>query len=605
MSRQSNEWQSETPSSVPPSPAVIDGIPGSPGLAVGSAMVVDTRRPGVSHRHVARRSVEDELERFERAVERASQDIREVASRLRISGPRSQASILDAYVAMVEDESLHELVERHIRIDLQCAEWALDSAVTELASQLRAVGDPYLAERSHDFEFVGDRILRTLMGRQLPIPLIPALEAACILVAHDLSPAETAALSKDRVKAIVTEVGTRTSHTAILARALEIPAVVGVKRITALVGSGEQLVVDGQRGRVVISPTPAMVEDARARARRCQSVIASLRENRHQPAALRSGEGIELMANLELPGEADVALEQGAQGVGLYRTEFLYIARAEPPSEDEQYAVYRYVAERMAPLPVVLRTFDIGGDKFASAFQAPAEMNPALGLRAVRLGLARPELLLIQLRAMVRASDRGNISIMVPMVSALDELRAVQQLLAQAIVEVDQAGHPRAPRIPLGIMVEVPAAALLAEEFSREADFFSIGTNDLIQYALAVDRTNQELAHLASGFHPAILRLVKQVAEAGRRAGKPVSVCGVMASDPIAACVLVGLGLRQLSVESSSLLEVKAALARVSLAEAQTVAGQALAQLTTSEGETAVRTGLAPLLHGLVDQEGD
>ena len=549
--------------------------------------------------------MEDELDRFDLAVEQAAAGVRELANRLRSSGPRAQASILEAYVAMVEDESLREAVERAIRDDLQCAEWALDSAVSQMADQLRATGDPYLAERSHDFEFVGDRILRALMGRQLPIPLVPALEEACILVAHDLSPAETAALSKDRVKAIVTEVGTRTSHTAILARALEIPAVVGVRRITAMIASGEKLVVDGQRGRVIISPTAAMIDTARARAARQQALAAGLREGRREPARLRCGERVDLLANLELPGEADVALEQGAQGVGLYRTEFLYIARAEPPSEDEQYAVYRHVVERMAPLPVVLRTFDIGGDKFASAFQAPAEMNPALGLRAVRLGLAHPELLLTQLRAMVRASAHGTVSVMVPMVSALEELRAVRELLSRAVKQVDQTGEPRAAEIPLGVMIEVPAAALLADQFAREADFFSIGTNDLIQYCLAVDRTNQELAYLASPFHPAILGLIRRVVEAAERHHRAVSVCGAMASDPAAAAVLVGLGLRQLSTETSSVLEVKAALARISREEARAVAERALECLTTTEAEQVVQQGLAPYLGDLFEVDAD
>jgi phosphotransferase system enzyme I (PtsI) len=584
---------------------VVDGIPGSPGIAVGIATVVDTRRPGVPRRHVSRHAAEDELGRFERAVAHAAQGVRELASGLRSSGPPTQASILEAYVAMLEDETLRQMVERSIKIDLQCAEWALDAAVRQMADQLRATGDPYLAERSNDFEFVGDRILRALMGRQLPIPLVPAMDEAGILVAHDLSPAETAALSKDRVKAIVTEVGTRTSHTAILARALEIPAVVGVRRITALVGSGERLVVDGQRGRVIISPTAALVEAAEQRAARQQVIASALRETKNQPARLRCGQRIELLANLELPGETDVALEQGAQGVGLYRTEFLYIARGEPPTEDEQFAVYRHVAERMAPLPVVLRTFDIGGDKFASAFQAPPEMNPALGLRAVRLGLARPELLLTQLRAMVRASAYGQVSVMIPMVSALEELYAVRDLLELATAQVDQAGEPRAARIPLGVMIEVPAAALMAEEFARDADFFSIGTNDLTQYLLAVDRTNQDLAYLASPFHPALLRLIARVVEAGERYSRPVGVCGAMASDLLAAAVLVGLGVRQLSTETSSVLEVKAALSRVSCAEAESVAKRALATSTITEAEKVVREGLEPLLRDLLPADVD
>ena len=584
----------------PPSSVVIDGIAGSPGLAIGPAVVVDTRRPGVPHRHVSRHQGDEEMARFGGAVKAAAQSIREVAAKAKSSTP-AETSILEAYILMIEDESLRDDVERHVRIDRQCAEWALDTAVRELVDQLRSARDPYLSERSHDFEFVGDRILRALTGRQISMPMMAAVATAGIIVAHDLSPAETAGLSKDRVKGIVTEVGTRTSHTAILARALEIPAVVGAKRITTLVGSGEMLVVDGLRGQVIIQPTPGMVRSAEARAQRHQAVAIGLRTSRDRPATTRCGENVDLRANIELPGEAHVAREQGAQGVGLYRTEFLYIARQEAPTEEEQFEVYRSVVMGVAPLPATLRTFDIGGDKFVSAFQAPDEMNPALGLRAVRLGLARPELLLSQLRAMVRASAYGNLLIMVPMISSVRELRAVRELLNLAIGEVDAEGEPRAAKIPLGMMVEVPAAAILANEFAADAEFFSIGTNDLVQYALAVDRTNQDLAHLASPYHPAILRLIQIVIDAGTHHARPVSVCGAMASDPLAACLLVGMGLRELSMEASSVPEVKAAIERISCQEARRVAARVRECVTAKEVEQAVKAAFVPLLSDILD----
>lgn len=592
----------DVPESCPVSSVVIEGIAGCSGLAIGRAVVIDTRRPGVPRRHVARHQADEEVERFSLAVRMAAESIRDVTYRARTSTP-AENSILEAYIMMMEDETLRNDVERHIRIDRQCAEWALDTSVRSMVDHLRAARDPYLAERSHDVEFVGDRLLRALIGRQIPISLVPVMEEAGIIVAHDLSPAETAGLSKDRVKAIVTEVGTHTSHTAILARALEIPAVVGARRVTSLVANGELLVVDGFRGQVIVSPSPAMVDLARVRAARYAAIAVELRHGKDTPAVTRCGQLVNVRANVELPSEADLALTHGAQGIGLYRTEFLYIARYEPPSEEEQFQIYKYVLSRMDPLPVVLRTFDIGGDKFMTAFQAPAEMNPALGLRAVRLGLAHPDLLLTQLRAMVRASAFGRLSIMVPMVSAVREMRAVRELLALAVREVEAAGHAHADHIPLGMMVEVPAAAILAQEFAQEADFFSIGTNDLVQYTLAVDRTNQELAHLASPYHPAILRLIKNVVEAGRQHNKPVSVCGAMASDPLGACLLLGLGLRALSMEAASIPRVKAAIGRVDCAGAEDVARIALSHLNAREVEQSVLAAFTPQLKELVGAE--
>jgi phosphotransferase system enzyme I (PtsI) len=568
--------QSETPT--PPSarqPFVLEGIGGSPGLAIGYAVVVDTRRPGVPRRHIARHLAGAEMARFDEGVQTAAEALRTVAAQVRGGPARAESSILEAYVLMVGDDSLRAEVERHVRIDLQCAEWALDSAVSDMAEQLRDAGDPYLVERSHDFEFVGDHILRSLTGRQRLTPLVPVGEGAPILVARDFSPAETAELSKDRVKAIVTEVGTRTSHTAIVARALEIPAVVGAKHVTERIATGELVVVDGLRGKVMVSPTDAMIQAAKERAeRRLQARALNLRETRARPAATRCGTPILVRGNIELPGEAQVAMEQGAQGIGLYRTEFLYISRQDLPSEEEQYEVYRRVLETVGDRPVTLRTFDLGGDKFASAVKAPAEMNPALGLRAVRLGLSQPDFFLTQLRAMLRASVHGKMRIMVPMIASLGEFRAVKHLYERAQRQVDEAGHRREEHTPLGVMVEVPAAAIMADELADEAEFMSIGTNDLVQYAMAVDRANGELAYLASPFHPAILRLIRNVIDAGARHERQVGLCGAMASDPLAAVLLVGMGLRQMSMEASAISVVKSALSRVTVLEAETVAAR-------------------------------
>jgi phosphotransferase system enzyme I (PtsI) len=557
----------------------LEGIAGSPGHAVGAAKVLD-RSGGAVRRHIASHQVEDELDRFDAAVAVAAGRFKAAAERTRAS--RAESSILEAYVLMVEDETLRDEVERRVRIDRLCAEWALSATVEEMARQLSHSGDSYLAERSHDVQFVGQHILESLTGHEQS-SVLSRPGAPGVLVAHDLSPAETATLSRESVLAIVTEVGTRTSHTAILARALEIPAVVGVAGLLERIGDGDLLVVDGVRGQVTIAPNATAQAEAIARTERYKDSLRARQSLRDQPVRTRCGVSIELKGNIELPGEAPIALGQGARGIGLYRTEFLYVNRSVPPSEDEQYETYRRVLEAVAPLPVTLRTFDIGGDKFVSSMQVPSDMNPALGLRAVRLALARKDLFLAQLRAMVRASAHGILRIMVPMIASMGELDQVKQLLAQAIAEVDAAGLPRAPQLPLGIMVEVPAAAILADRFAPAAEFLSIGTNDLVQYALAVDRSSPELAYLASFFDPAILRLIQGVIDAGAEHQRPVIVCGAMASDPLAAVLLIGMGIRELSLEASSLPDVRTAIESVTVADARAAADVARLGATASE----------------------
>jgi phosphotransferase system enzyme I (PtsI) len=596
------EDREREPSSPPD--VVVQGIGGSAGFAIGQVVVVDGGRAGVVHRRIKSHQVEEELSRFDSAVEKTAAGLREVAERVRSRAGIAETSILEAYVLMATDSTLREEVERHVRLDRQCVEWALDSAIHEMSSQLRDADDPYLVERSHDFEFIRDRIMRALTGRGRAI-VVPEGPEPVVLVAHDLSPAETATLSKDRVIGLVTEVGTRTSHTAILARALEIPAVVGARGVLDHVANGDLIVVDGVRGRVVVSPTDEGLSVLQHRADRYYAMTRGLRQLRDEPATTQCGTPVTLQANIELALEANIALDHGAQGVGLYRTEFLYVDRTTLPTEQEQYETYRQVVEVMAPLPVTLRTFDIGGDKFVSTFQMPREMNPALGLRAVRLGLERPELFKTQLRAMVRASAHGKVQIMVPMVASIGEVQAVRALLAEAIGEVDRAGHEHADHIPLGCMIEVPSAAILASEFARESEFLSIGTNDLVQYALAVDRTSRELARLASYFDPSIVRLIQGVVQAGAQRRRPISVCGAMASDPLAAILLVGMGLRSLSMEASAIPEVKAALARVTLEEAEEVAGQLLKVATAQEVEQTLAERFAPRLADILDEVGD
>jgi len=589
-----------------PRGVVLKGIAGSPGVAVGPALVVGDTRAAYARRNVASVQIPAEIERLHRAVLDAKQHIREVSATLPAS-PLETNAILDAYLTMVSDPMLVERIENKIKNEKKCAEWAVAQAGEEIAKLFGPADaserDAYIVERRHDIEFVCDRLLRELTGDTKQI--VPRLDEPMIVIARDLSPADTAGMVREPVIGFITEIGTRTSHTAIMARALEIPAVVGVADALTVVRTGDTLIVDGLRGEVTVNPSDITVEDARGRGARHLAFARGLLSARNQPCVTRDGEPVSLKANVELPAEAILALDHGAEGIGLYRTEFIYIDRTTMPAEDEQFELYRAVVEAVAPRPVTLRTFDIGGDKFASSFQLPAEMNPALGLRAVRLALSRPDVFLTQLRAMIRASSHGDLRIMVPMVASVQELREVRRLLVRAMQEVDAAGHPYAKHIPLGIMIEVPSAVIMADVLAREAEFFSIGTNDLIQYTLAIDRGNRSLAPLASPFHPAILRMIRLVSRAAAEHGVPVALCGAMASDPLAAVLLVGLGLRELSMEAAAIPEIKEALRRVTSGDCERAAEAALALDTADAVEELIAGTFAPSLFDLLTGSAD
>jgi phosphotransferase system enzyme I (PtsI) len=583
---------------------VFKGIAGSPGVAVGPALVLGDLRASFVRRHIPSVQVQQELDRVKQAVHDAKVTLREVSSRMP-KAMHDASPILEAYEMMLADPTLHERVEKKIRHDKKCAEWAVSDASEEIVAMFGTNDDrdAYIAERRHDIEFVCDRLLRALVGDAVPHAV--RLDEPMIVVARDLSPADTAAMVREPALAFVTCVGTRTSHTSIMARALEIPAVVGVADALADIRTGDMLVVDGLTGLVTVHPTEQSIRDARQRSEQHLAFARRLLSARHKPCKTACGVPVALKANVELPAEAILAVDHGAQGIGLYRTEFLYIDRTTQPGEDEQYEVYRAIVEAVSPQPVTLRTFDIGGDKFASTFQMPAEMNPALGLRAVRLALKQPDVFLTQLRAMVRASAHGDVRIMVPMVASVHEMREVKRLLGQATEQVRARGLSFEEHIPLGMMIEVPAAAVMADVFAREAEFFSLGTNDLVQYALAIDRASQSLAAQASPFNPAILRLIRTVAEVGQKFDRPVSLCGAMASDPLAACLLVGLGLRDLSMEAAAIPEIKEAIRRLTVAEAEAVAAQALECDSAEAVEEVLARELAPrfidLLAGLAE----
>jgi phosphotransferase system enzyme I (PtsI) len=586
-------------------PIILRGIPGSPGVAVGPALVIGEVLAVYARKHIHSAQIPAELDRVKIAVRTAQEQIRGVAARIE-SPDHDHAAILDAYLLMLEDPTLHQQIDQRIKTEKKCAEWAVAAAAESISRSLgqREDKDAYISERRHDVEFVCDRLLRALMGE--PLTAIPRLDHPAVIVARDLSPADTAGLVREPALGFITEVGTRTSHTSIMGRALEIPAVVGTAMALETIRTGDTVIVDGLRGEVTVHPTETQIAEANARAARHLAFARGLLTNaRTQAAQTADGTPISVKANVELPAEAILAIDHGAEGIGLYRTEFLYINRITQPDEDEQFEVYRAVVETMSPRPVTLRTFDIGGDKFASSFQLPAEMNPALGLRAVRLALSQPDVLSTQLRAMVRASAHGEVRIMIPMVANVREMKDVRALLDQAILEVERRGQKHAEKIPLGMMIEVPSAAILADVFAHHADFFSIGTNDLVQYSLAVDRTNRSLAGLGSPLHPSILRLIRTVVRAGKEGDVPVALCGAMASDPLALLVLIGLGMREISMEAGAIPEIKEAIRRVTLEECEALAKSALASESAEEVEETVRHAFAPRLKDLLAGEED
>ena len=573
------------------------GIAGSHGVVMAPAVVISRNKTRFRLKRVPDGGQASQWQRFLDSVLAVQGELETKLAGLEVRGIES--SILEAYLLMVGDETLAKAVQEEVYQRRRCADWAVAEATKRLAGRLSGVDDLYMRERSHDIEFVGDLIIRALGGVDNIAKALQITEPA-IVVAHDLSPADTAGMVGAPVLGFVTEVGSRTSHTSIMARALGIPAVVGVKDALGRIGTGDNLVVDGLRGRVIVEPTEEEVEDAERRAGRYLAMAKQLGASRDAPAQTADGLRIRLVANIELPEEATMARDHGAEGVGLYRTEFLYVNQQDPPTEDRQLAIFRRVLETMDGRPVTLRTFDIGGDKFATTFRLPEELNPMLGLRAVRLALAERDVFMAHLRAMVRASAYGLVRIMIPLVSSLDELRVVRELLDRAKMEVVAAGHSVADDIPLGVMVEVPAAAIMADVFARHADFLSIGTNDLVQYCLAIDRSNRALAYLASPFDPAILRLIAGVVRAGRGEQCPVSVCGEMASEPLGALMLLGLGVRELSMEAVALPEIKEAVRRVQLREVEALAEKALQMSTAVQVEQMLEAALAGRLQDIL-----
>jgi phosphoenolpyruvate-protein phosphotransferase (PTS system enzyme I) len=580
------------------------GVPASPGIVVGPVHLLTWEVPDVRYRIIADDAIDEEIVRLRAAIARAKERLHHVRARAEAHAGPEEARIFDAQLMILDDETLIEEVESVIQRNYG-AEKAFDLVMLEHRQQFARHAQPMLRERVGDLTDVHIRVLTALMGLPDHDPVDVPKGANVILVTHDLTPSLTVQLDREAIVGIATDAGTRTSHVAILARSLGLPAVLGLRDATSQLTGTERVVLDGGKGVLAVNPTEAEVEAYRAKHRIEMEDLAELRQYASLEPVTADGVRVTLMSNVDLPEEADSAAQSGAEGVGLMRTEFLVVGRATMPDEEEQYRAYARVVDAFHGRPVVIRTYDVGGDKLPAGRYA-AEANPFLGWRAIRMCIDEPELFKTQLRALLRAGMHGDVRIMLPLVITLDEVRRVKTLLEESIEELAARGIA-CREVPLGVMIETPAAAVSADTFVRDVSFFSIGTNDLVQYTLAVDRGNVNLASRFTPLHPAVLRLIHRVAEVGRAHEIDVSVCGEMASDPLMAFALIGLGLRQLSVAPRSVALVKRLIRRITVDAAVTAAKEALEAPTAQVAEQGLRRRLLAVVKdsGFLRDDGD
>ena len=551
------------------------GIPISGGVARGKILLLGTPDHSIPHRHISEEEIPHELQRFEQALIETREEIFEVKKKVSEGIGAKDASIFDAHMLVLEDPVLIDEVTRHIQEDKVNAEHAFDSFARKYTATLSKIDDEYLRERATDMRDVAARVLHNLLGTQEAIDLA-ALSEPAVVISHDLAPSMTATLDKRVVLGFATDVGSKTSHTAIMARSLEIPAVVGLRDISQKVRTGDHVLLDGYNGLIIVNPTDQTLFEYGQLIRRQVNLQESLREIFDKPAITLDGVRITLSANVEQAEDSEAVKSFGAEGVGLFRTEYLFINRETLPDEEEQFAAYHRVAMALHPNPVVIRTLDLGGDKFLSHLQVPLEMNPFLGWRAIRCCLEQKDLFRAQLRAVLRASVAGNVKLMYPMISCMDELLKANALVEEYKAELRSEGVPFDENLEIGIMVEIPSAAIAADSLAKKVKFFSIGTNDLIQYSLAVDRLNEKIAHLYEPTHPAIVRLIRMTTEAAHKHGIWVGVCGEMAGDPVMIPLLLGLGVDELSCSPSLVPQIKFLIRRLKMSEARELADFAL-----------------------------
>lgn len=583
---------------------VFSGIAVSPGMVSGPALVLGSENFRIPRKYVSKDAIDAELQRFHVALELVCKDIKGNEQLVSSQLGAQYGAIFSAHLQMAQDPRLIREVESLIRDQCRSPEFAVSRVLRSYAEQLQKMGDRYLSERALDIFDLEKRLLRKLLGESREE--LSNLTEPVIILAHDLTPGETATLNTKYVLGFATEVGGHTSHTAILAGALEIPAIVGMGRCLAEISGGETVILDGDHGRVIIDPddeTLARVQHSQARSQRVRDRLGEMGS---LPAETQDGQRVTICGNIEFPEEVRQCIKRGADGVGLYRTEFLFLSGNREPSESDHYEAYCRVVEACGDLPVVIRTLDIGADKVPQlmADQFAESANPMLGLRSIRLSLRNTQMFKRQLRAILRASVHGNVRVMFPLVATLLEFRQAKMILMDVMEDLEDEGIPFQRNVPVGMMVEVPSAVILAEEFAREVDFFSIGTNDLIQYTLACDRSDPTVAHLYRSGDPSILRLIQMVLRAAEKHGKPVTVCGQMSSDPRFIPLLLGMGLRSLSATPQAIPRLKEVVRNLSITEAERISQHACSLDLARDVEHYLQGELSRLCPDLVDEVG-
>ena len=551
----------------------LEGIAASPGIAIGKAYIHRVEVPTSTRRRISQGRVEEEVDGFLTSLRQVGDEMRRTRRLVEMEHGADLAQIFDAQLAMLEDPQVKDATITRIKEKLEPAERAFEATMGTLKEAFERMENEYLRARVGDVRDIEHQVLARLSGGELRG--LQSLRSNTVVVARDLLPSEAAHLGRRLVKGMVNDAGGATSHASIIARSLGLPAVVGAERASRTIKPGDVVIVDGDEGVVHVRPSRDTLRFYSNELRRQVRRQHELSERRDLPAVTRDGQEIALLANLDLPQETQMALDNGARGVGMFRTEFLYLGY-ELPSEEEQLATYAQIAEAFAPHPAVIRTIDLGGDKLAHAVDTASEANPFLGWRGIRICLDTPDLFKTQLRAILRAGVKGEVQILLPMISSLDEVRQARRLIQETEEELKGEGRPYKENCKVGIMVEVPSTAITADQFAGEVDFFSLGTNDLTQFTLAVDRGTPRVASLFDPLHPAVLTLIKAVADSARRHDIPVSLCGEMAGDPVAAFLLLGLGLRTLSVSPGLIPEVKEAVRATDLGEAERVAAECL-----------------------------
>ncbi len=560
---------------------VINGIGASPGIAVGPVYIAGPQEYAGRRYKIPEAAVTKEVERFHKAVQQTKEQLKEISKKMVLQFGREHSSIFDAQGMFLDDPSLINDVVSGIKKDRLNAETVVLEVLKKMHDVFAAMEDEYLKERGMDIEDVGRRLLKNLTSSEKKA--IQEVDTDVIVIAKDLTPSDTAQLNKEFIRGFATDMGGPTSHTAIMARSLEIPAVVGLKEVTAKIKDGDILVVDGLQGLVIINPDSNTLAHYSQEEQKYKTRQKELKKLRKLPAETLDGYRLLLSANIEMPQDVKAALENGAEGVGLFRTEFLFMNAEKTPTEDEQYDAYQTVIKSIFPNTVVIRTMDVGGDKKINFLEIPPEANPSLGLRSIRLSLRHPEVFKTQLRAILRASVHGKVKIMYPMISGVEEFRSANKLLEEVKDGLHKQKIPFDSNIEVGCMIELPSAVMVADVLAKEADFFSIGSNDLIQYSFGVDRVNENVAYLYDPFQPAILRLLKMTVEAAHREGIHVSLCGEIGGDPLFTLLLLGLGLDELSTAAVHISEIKQSIRSTTFSEAKDIANRVLSFGTSRE----------------------